>query len=843
MSKAQYSLPRVPYRLAISIPILTLFLGLFITFASAYYIYYANEQKERQEFITTTKIVNKQLVNNLSYYNNVLYVIRALFYTKNPINQHDFQSFVSNLQLEKEYPSIEGIGSALSFPGRIENQIVSEVRQNGLDHFTIHPATVMDTKTVAVYLEPLNEINKTLIGFDLMSRADFRLAIEQARDTGQAVSTGKVDLNLSSELPEEPGFYIFLPRYRSSETPTTINERRNQIVGFVFMIVNSQEFVDKVFNESSLPISFSIHDDQSTDDNLLFSNVPEDIYQPTNYSEDQIEMLGHNWRIYYENKAAADITSIRNILPPFILAGCLISLAVFAATSFHIKSRIDGGKMKRKLAEMQSNLKSTEERLRLLIQEAKEYAMIMVNKNGQIVSWNSGAEYLFGYSQAETLNKNYSIFFSTPDKQKRLPRRILTESLQNGSTEFEMKFVKKNNTRFWASGVISPAYDKNNSCKGFTLIARDISQRKRTEVAMIRNQNLTQAVLSSLSVGIAVIDQSGQIIAVNSAWNNPKADEASKFPLSFDVGDNYLISLQKTINKKDQYIDRSLQGIQKVLTGKQKQFSIEYPVLDKTKEEENWYLLQVNPLLGDNGGVVISYTNITKQKKLEKQKDEFLTIASHELKTPITTTKAYAQVLIKMLNNKSENNVSRILHKMDQQINKITQLINDLLDVSKVEAGLLKLNREYFEFDVLINEVVESIQLTSQKHKILIQDKSNKRVYADREKVAQVLINLLGNAIKYSPKANRVIIKIQANQEYLKVLITDFGLGIPVKDQAHLFQRFFRISSNEFKGFPGLGLGLYISAEIIKRLGGQIGVDSTPGKSSTFYFTIPLEKT
>ncbi|SDD90742.1 PAS domain S-box-containing protein [Mucilaginibacter pineti] len=234
--------------------------------------------------------------------------------------------------------------------------------------------------------------------------------------------------------------------------------------------------------------------------------------------------------------------------------------------------------------------------------------------------------------------------------------------------------------------------------------------------------------------------------------------------------------------------------------------------------------------------------DVTEQKLLQQQKDEFIGIASHELKTPVTSIKAYTQVLERILKKKGDTQEAAMIGKMDAQLNRLTSLIADLLDVTKINSGRLQFNYTSFDFNLLITEVVEDLQRTTQKHTLIEDMQETGQVYADRERISQVLVNLVTNAIKYSPHTKNIIVHTRLNNNEIVVSVQDFGIGISKEKQQKVFEQFYRVSGAKQHTFPGLGLGLYISSEIIKRESGRIWVDSEEGKGSTFYFALPLQK-
>ncbi|GAC1313545.1 MAG: hypothetical protein NVSMB24_36910 [Mucilaginibacter sp.] len=227
-------------------------------------------------------------------------------------------------------------------------------------------------------------------------------------------------------------------------------------------------------------------------------------------------------------------------------------------------------------------------------------------------------------------------------------------------------------------------------------------------------------------------------------------------------------------------------------------------------------------------------------EELMIKKDEFMNVASHELKTPITTMKAYLQILQKMVPASETAPAGDFIIKANKQVVKLTCLVDDLLDVTKIHAGKMVYQFSDIDLAALIEEIVLQTQLTVQTHRIVIKNNVPVLIYGEKNRLEQVLSNFLSNAVKYSPGANEVIISSEVVNDEVKVSVRDFGIGIPKAQQEYVFDRFFRVQESSRK-FSGLGLGLYISAEIIKRHDGIVGVESN-GNGSEFYFTVPAAR-
>ena len=256
------------------------------------------------------------------------------------------------------------------------------------------------------------------------------------------------------------------------------------------------------------------------------------------------------------------------------------------------------------------------------------------------------------------------------------------------------------------------------------------------------------------------------------------------------------------------------------------------------------FLTRIVPVRDEEGKVLKWFgtnTDITDRENLARQKDEFIGIASHELKTPLTSVKGYIQLIKELVREGSFDLVGDLIESSERSVNKLTGLIDDLLDVSKIQAG--KIQYEYSEFPIheILNESIREARYLSSQHEFIVEGNTSVKIYGDKLRLEQVLTNFLSNAIKYSPDADKIIISVATEANKLKVAVSDFGIGIPKRDLSNLFQRFFRADQSAHQ-FQGLGLGLYISAEIVKRHNGDIGAKSTVGKGSTFYFVIPIKR-
>lgn len=231
---------------------------------------------------------------------------------------------------------------------------------------------------------------------------------------------------------------------------------------------------------------------------------------------------------------------------------------------------------------------------------------------------------------------------------------------------------------------------------------------------------------------------------------------------------------------------------------------------------------------------------VAQNKSLEKRKDEFVSMASHELRTPITSMKIYIHILMSRIKKMDDKKSLNVLENIDGQVDHLKELVSDLLDISLIQVKRMQFRMSEFIIADLINEVRDGCQATTKKHTFLYPDKAGFVVYGDKFRITQVLTNLFSNAIKYSPKGGDVIIRSIKKKNKIIVSVQDFGIGLSKEQKQKIFDRLYQASYHEERTFPGLGVGLYISKEIMKRHKEDLWVETELGKGSTFYFTLPV---
>jgi signal transduction histidine kinase len=266
-------------------------------------------------------------------------------------------------------------------------------------------------------------------------------------------------------------------------------------------------------------------------------------------------------------------------------------------------------------------------------------------------------------------------------------------------------------------------------------------------------------------------------------------------------------------------------------------------VLNSEEATLRYYNVTYHPILDQEGKteqILVLAVDVTKQRELSLQKDDFISIASHELKTPITSLRASLQLLGRLKDNPGSPMIPKLIEQANRSTVKMNALVEDLLNVGRLNEGHLQLFKSEFKLSDLLGACCEEVRFIA-KHELIFQGDVNLAVHADEHRIDQVILNFVNNAVKYAPGSKEIYLIVEEEDGYAKVSVKDSGPGIEEEQLAHLFGRYYRAAYAGAQ-YSGLGLGLYICAEIIRKHNGEIGVESKLGEGSTFWFKLPINK-
>ncbi|TBW29234.1 PAS domain-containing sensor histidine kinase [Gramella sp. KN1008] len=378
-----------------------------------------------------------------------------------------------------------------------------------------------------------------------------------------------------------------------------------------------------------------------------------------------------------------------------------------------------------------------------------------------------------------------------------------------------------------------PQYNSQGKVIGVGVIAQDVTSQTKLHQKVKKSEKEFRELVDFMPHKISIADADGNPVFFNQSWvdyTGLNMEECLEAPWI------KLIHPEHSKKFEDEMKESLKSG---------KDLDLELKIRNRSGDYK-WHLHRAIAMKDD--GIITSWisssTEIQKLKEEEQRKQDFLKLVSHELKTPVTSIKGYVQLLQSIIQN-DENNITKpYLYRIEGQVERLIRLISEMLDLSRIEKNELELNKENFSLNEHLENIIEDISYIHKDVQIELDHEYEGEVKADKDRIGQVIINFITNALKYSPDNKKVQIKIfKEERNMVGVSVRDFGIGIEQKDLTRIFQRFYRVSSENEKTYAGFGIGLYLSNEIIERHNGKIFVNSEPGEGSEFTFLIPLNHT
>lgn len=453
---------------------------------------------------------------------------------------------------------------------------------------------------------------------------------------------------------------------------------------------------------------------------------------------------------------------------------------------------------------------SGEEALKKILKQS--YALIILDVQMPGMDGFEVAEAIGGFSKACDIP---IIFLSAVNTDK----KFITKGYTSGGIDYITKPIDPDILLLKVK-TFYRLYEQNSELNRIQASLRsEIEFRKKVQDELQERAGELNSILESIPQIAFTTGSDGRIEFVNEHWLQYSGSK-QEFPCTHPDDPDLAHQWEKTIASGEA-------------------LEMEVRVRPMDKEEYRFHLLRAIPIReGDTVTKWVgTFTDIDDQKQAVKKKDEFISIASHELKTPLTTIKAYVQLLDRAIG--TEDPTRLYVERTLVQVRKLDNLIVDLLDLSRIESGKLKFNKELFPFENTLSNAVEMIRQTYPDYQLIRRGRADIQLYGDETRIEQVIINYLTNAVKYSPEKKEIHIETDVRPDgRLMVRVRDFGIGIRKDHQSNIFSKFYRVEEAANR-VQGLGIGLYICAEIIRRHDGDYGVESEPGHGSMFYFSVP----
>lgn len=454
--------------------------------------------------------------------------------------------------------------------------------------------------------------------------------------------------------------------------------------------------------------------------------------------------------------------------------------------------------------------------------------LLMLDRDQNIVSANPEWERLSGLSLEKV--KGLSIFEALPGSRQfsHEHRRVLAG--ERIDLEYVMVPSPIDGSERWRALRMRPVRNSDDEIVGMLVAGVDVTANVRSRQDLEAQRTMLQTIVEGTPVGIALYDADLRLIDLNHTWASLVGVDLEE-ARGKRAGDMFPSDLMQHDALRQALAGETVDSIN---------VAHRHPVTGETLAFD----LHYRPVRNHEGkvtGILNAMVDVTERHRLETRKDEFIALTSHELKTPITAIKGFAQLGITASGKLGDARLARTLSVINEQTDKLTRLINELMDVSRLQSGQLELTREHYDLRQQLTELVENVGLTRADFRLALQAPDEAlTVYADRHRVEQAILNLLQNAIKYSGESRDVEIEARRSGSEAILRVRDYGVGIPASQQERVFERFFRASNVAEHDVSGLGLGLFISHGIVARHQGRMWLESREGEGSTFYMALPL---
>ncbi len=478
-----------------------------------------------------------------------------------------------------------------------------------------------------------------------------------------------------------------------------------------------------------------------------------------------------------------------------------------------------------------------------ILQSSTDYSLIGKDLDGSIVLWNEGARRLYGYEAEELLGKVTSDILHTPeDVAAGRPCAIMNAALLHGKWEGILTRVRKNGERFLACAVVTPRLDRSGQHVGYLLISKDVTN----EIPSAHAEEKFRGLLESAPDAMMIVNHVGRMIVVNSQteklFGYSRVELLGQFveilvPGRFRGGhprhrEGYFA--EPRVRPMGE--DRELHGLRK----DGREFPVEISLSPLEADVQHYVIAAVRDVTERR-----QFERTLKEKNIELEnanlaKDRFLASMSHELRTPLNAIIGFTGTLLMKLPGPLTADQDKQLRTVQTSARHLLSLINDLLDLAKIESGKVELHLEPVQCQGVVQEVATALRPTAEAKGLAFEaavSPLDLSVRADRRALSQILLNLTSNAIKFT-QTGQVCLRIGRHPDASRMLtafsVSDTGVGIQTADQARLFQAFQQLGASRKHRTEGTGLGLHLSRKLAELLGGEITLQSEFGKGSTF---------
>ena len=780
------------------LPYLILLLGFCFTLLVYHYFSKLTFEQDQIRFSRSVQEVQDQVNLRIATSITLLRAGTGLFAASDQVDAGEFDRFIQQIELPKNYPGVHGIGFTLRFRADEKAQVIAKMRREGVADFRIWPEEpARDEYTAIIYLQPLTDRNKRAIGFDMTTHAVRREAMEAARNTGTPTASGRVTLVQEDEdPPQQFGFLIYIPVYRKNVPLSTEDERRNALMGFVYSPYRIDDFLAPVMSAKNHDVSFQVYDGTEVKpENLLSLTTNEAPGNPEFYDTRTLEIGGRKWTLAYVTKPSFENSSSRSLRKYTLIIGALLSLLFFAVTRAEVRARSRAERSAEEVKKSEATIRKTlterehtEEALRKTLRALREA------DQRALLEYERLLERIKGLAQTLGTARELSAVF-------------------RGLREFTNASVPCNG--FFVS-LYDPVRDVRTACYGW-------ADGQEVDVSELPPMPVTTLGPNSRAVrtGEVVItndymrkqqDHPGVIVGPDNGFRPQSSMAVPMAMMGRIIGTIEVQSYEADVYHPEHVTAMSMAANLTAVAIE----NVRLLKLERTAREE--------------------------AEESNRLKDEFLATVSHELRTPLTAILGWSRLLEDGMLD--QDLTQQALETIWRNAKAQAQIVDDILDVSRIITGNLYLDLHPLEVVPVVENAINVVRPTAEAKGIRIDtyfDSTQAMISGDANRLQQVVWNLLSNAVKFTNSGGRVCVKVSQVGPTVEISVLDTGQGINPEFLPYVFERFRQADSTTTRKHGGLGLGLAIARHLVEIHGGVINAESPGvGRGAKFTITLPV---
>lgn len=482
---------------------------------------------------------------------------------------------------------------------------------------------------------------------------------------------------------------------------------------------------------------------------------------------------------------------------------------------------------------------SNEECFRILIESVKDYAIYMLDTTGKVVNWNRGAENIIGYAAGEIIGRHFSCFYTSKDRDAGKPATELETAAIKGRYEEEGVRVRKDGSLFWANVVLTAIYDKDKNLCGFGKIIRDISERKKSEIAIRQSEEQFRTIFENAPIGMCLTATDGRFMLVNRAMCDMLGyDKAELMNIPFNdfthPGDaeKSKIWVKQMLENKNVPLFMGKRYVHK--NGRTVWAHVSTSVFEDSFGEIKYFITQILDISDQKKMEQKMLKYVNDLERSNKELEQFAYVASHDLQEPLRMVSSFTQLLSQKYKSGLDQDAQDFINYAVEGASRMQRLINDLLGYSRLNTR----PGEFAETDMhlVLGKVIVTLNGKILEKNAVITNDNLPVIYADEGLMIQLLQNLISNSLKFCKGQPRIHVSVSENDSHFVFAVTDNGIGIGQEYSERIFRIFQRLHTRE--EYPGTGIGLAVCKRIAEIHNGKIWHESEIDKGTVFYFSI-----